>query len=742
MATLTTTLGKVMPVFKGEYNAAIEYLILDEVTKDGNYYRSKRNENLNHAVNDQAWWLLISSEGDRQSAEGLRATAETTRQGNETGRQTAEGLRVTAEQTRQTNTATAITNANNAADNANTKAGLADTAATNANATNSSIAAAEVLRVNAENSRKVWQAYNNATAYVVGNKVSYNGSSYVCILASTGNLPTNTTYWTLIAGKGETGAIATVRQTIGTSEIDVVSQKTFSQTESDIYFRGLEWEIGYYYDINGNVVANINNSISKYKIPVIEGKEIMVNNLCNPIVYSHFTDRNGAILSSFNNNGTTKYITVPANAVYMLLTNRSADKTNETVTLTGNGVNGVYNRVGIIENDYLKSTDIIDFATQWTIGKYYSVTGGISDHPDYSISQINVTSGKIIELNTFLIEGTLAYCVFVDDGLTVISSFQNSGLLKRIIVPVGATKLLVSNRHTSKANSTVYVRGYGVNNISARQEYLQNDKLSTSTKFIHFSFDDVNIVLQDLTTNASIYTSIFQNPFLSKLKELHDLYGAVFSLYVFDNYNGWLLSSATTTFASQFSENSDWLKFGLHFQYNSSTTSEFAISNYTNFINTISPIIGGVKGIDRFPRGHGFSGSLVSCKAIRDCSCGVVGLLTADDSRSEVYYLSTEQVNYIGSHDRFYDAVTFLYFMKTETRLESVSNINTFLADFLTTTRANQANDMIIFTHEQQIYPTVGGAITQAMVDKITACCEWGVANNYRFDFPMNAVLR
>ena len=144
MATLTTTLGKVMPVFKGEYNAVTEYLILDEVTKDGNYYRSKGSGNLNHAVSDQAWWLLISNEGDRQTAEGLRATAEQTRQGNETGRQTteglrvtaetarqtAEGLRVTAEQTRQTNTATAITNANNAANNANTKAGLADTAAT------------------------------------------------------------------------------------------------------------------------------------------------------------------------------------------------------------------------------------------------------------------------------------------------------------------------------------------------------------------------------------------------------------------------------------------------------------------------------------------------------------------------------------------------------------------------------------------------------------------------------------
>lgn len=168
MATTTTTLGKVMPVLKGEYNAAVTYGILDVVTYQGNHYISRVNNNLNHAVSDQSWWLLISNEGDRQSAEGLRTTAETTRQsaeglrvtaettrqGNETGRQTAEGLRVTAEtarhtaeglrvtaeQTRQTNTGTAIQNANtatglanDAAALANTKAGLANDAATLAN---------------------------------------------------------------------------------------------------------------------------------------------------------------------------------------------------------------------------------------------------------------------------------------------------------------------------------------------------------------------------------------------------------------------------------------------------------------------------------------------------------------------------------------------------------------------------------------------------------------------------------
>lgn len=49
----------------------------------------------------------------------------------------------------------------------------------------------------------VWQgAYSGATAYVADDVVSYSGSSYICKLASTNNLPTNATYWSLMAQSG------------------------------------------------------------------------------------------------------------------------------------------------------------------------------------------------------------------------------------------------------------------------------------------------------------------------------------------------------------------------------------------------------------------------------------------------------------------------------------------------------------------------------------------------------------
>ena len=51
--------------------------------------------------------------------------------------------------------------------------------------------------------------YDNALTYSIGESVSYLGSSYVAIAVTTGNLPTDTAFWQLLAEKGDPG-VATV----------------------------------------------------------------------------------------------------------------------------------------------------------------------------------------------------------------------------------------------------------------------------------------------------------------------------------------------------------------------------------------------------------------------------------------------------------------------------------------------------------------------------------------------------
>jgi len=51
----------------------------------------------------------------------------------------------------------------------------------------------------------VWRwAYDNGTSYILDDRVSYLWSSYICISPTTGNLPTNVTYWDVLAEKWDT----------------------------------------------------------------------------------------------------------------------------------------------------------------------------------------------------------------------------------------------------------------------------------------------------------------------------------------------------------------------------------------------------------------------------------------------------------------------------------------------------------------------------------------------------------
>ena len=65
-------------------------------------------------------------------------------------------------------------------------------------------------------------AYAGGTAYTVDDVVSSGGSSYVCILASTGNAVSNATYWSIMSSAGTNGTNGTDVGTIITTQGDVL----------------------------------------------------------------------------------------------------------------------------------------------------------------------------------------------------------------------------------------------------------------------------------------------------------------------------------------------------------------------------------------------------------------------------------------------------------------------------------------------------------------------------------------
>ena len=122
----------------------------------------------------------ISSEISRESSEGSRSTNESIRMNSEDARISSEDIRNSNESDRTENESIRVSN--------------------------------ELDRVSNETYRqlmieelRIWENYNHYKTYKPLNKVLHNGSSYICIMETVGNLPTNNNYWMLIASKGSNG---------------------------------------------------------------------------------------------------------------------------------------------------------------------------------------------------------------------------------------------------------------------------------------------------------------------------------------------------------------------------------------------------------------------------------------------------------------------------------------------------------------------------------------------------------
>lgn len=284
-----------------------------------------------------------------------------------------------------------------------------------------------------------------------------------------------------------------------------------------------------------------------------------------------------------------------------------------------------------------------------------------------------------------------------------------------------------------------------INDINKRIEKSNNS-------FLHISFDDVSLCLNNLSNNS--FNSVFDEPFFNMLKGLHDRYNTVFSLYVWKISE---LSNIPAKYKKEFTDNSDWLKFGFHALTSGSLSDasyETALNEYNSFVNTIYEKCGGINSIDRMPRLNYFGGSLDACMALCDAECGCVGFLNTDELRN-AYYLNSDVLSYLRNHSKYSDIKNGIQFMSTVMRLDWF--VSGFSSDYEYNTPvkdnpydelvyryndpvfADLYHNLIVFTHEWQTYNSDYTLIND-MVDRIEQVCKFGYDYNYDNDYPQNRV--
>lgn len=199
---------------------------------------------------------------------------------------------------------------------------------------------------------------------------------------------------------------------------------------------------------------------------------------------------------------------------------------------------------------------------------------------------------------------------------------------------------------------------------------------ASSLAYVHLSVDDVIEPLRSLFEDR--YSSVWQHPIFGYLLKLHERFGTVFSLYAFyrDSAGEWNLDDADDRHAEEFAVASSWLRFGFHAYDDSSryghggNHERLAAKHYDQvtaaLLRMVTP-----SAFDRAPRAHYYTGSLAAVQKWRDARWGILGLLTADDDRTEVYYLNASQRDAAISEGELFDPAVGLRLFHTDVRLEN-----------------------------------------------------------------------
>ena len=221
--------------------------------------------------------------------------------------------------------------------------------------------------------------------------------------------------------------------------------------------------------------------------------------------------------------------------------------------------------------------------------------------------------------------------------------------------------------------------------------------------FYHFSVEDVFKSLIEITDKQ---IGLFEHPFFSFLKELHDEFNTNINLYLFfqNRINGELrtLREVSDSIKQKLIDNS-WIKFGPHaLEYYTppyTQTPDEQIEVFDNIYKEISRFAGG-KNISKWVRLHNFSESYELKDYFHEK--GVEAIFTTDKER-----ITTRMPNSVNESLKSTGFAQYggLNFIRSNIRIENLVNIRITKQNLkeLIDNHLKDYNHVIVLTHEYEL---------------------------------------
>lgn len=261
------------------------------------------------------------------------------------------------------------------------------------------------------------------------------------------------------------------------------------------------------------------------------------------------------------------------------------------------------------------------------------------------------------------------------------------------------------------------------------------------------SLDDNIWFLKDLSVNSHKYKSIFENPYLGFLKQVHGTYGTKIHLNIYYETEGFNISQLTDKYKSEWKANSDWLRLSFHALANDPDM-PYKNAGYEKVKHDCDLVMNQVR---RFA-GEEITGPVTTlhwgeatvqgCRALRDSGfkCLPCDFNVDNDLPPCSFYLDVEKRRHINKRLIWRDNKEGIIFIRCAIIIDThkLEEIVPFLNDLKKDPHMSAYVDLL--THEQYFYPSYPGYQPDYR-QKILTAVKWAAENGYEPAFLEECVF-
>ncbi|MCE5347667.1 MAG: twin-arginine translocation signal domain-containing protein [Bacteroidales bacterium] len=276
--------------------------------------------------------------------------------------------------------------------------------------------------------------------------------------------------------------------------------------------------------------------------------------------------------------------------------------------------------------------------------------------------------------------------------------------------------------------------------IEEKREFKESIKVFWLKNFANkyrLSLDDNIWFLKDISDNADRYKSIFENPYLGFLKQVHDTYGTKIHINIYYETDGFNISQLTDKFKDEWRANSGWIRLSFH-AFANEPDRPYINASYEKVKNDCDMVMGQIR---RFAGKeitgpvttlHWGEATVEGCHALRDAGfkCLPCDFNVDNNLAPCSFYLDVEKRRHINKRLIWRDNKNGIIFVRCTIIIDThkLEKIVPFLEEVKKDPHKSAYIDLLI--HEQYFYPFYS-AYQPEYRQKVLKAVKWASDNGY-----------